>query len=157
MKITLLVVGKTNKKYVVDGLTVFENRISRYLPFEIIEIQDVKNAKNKSAEQIKTEEKEKISKLLKPDDYIILLDEKGESYRSKSFAKKIQNISLRGIKRMVFIVGGAFGVSESLKSQVNEKMSLSKMTFSHQLIRLIFAEQLYRAFTIINNEPYHNE
>ncbi len=157
MKIALVVIGKTNKSYVSDGLKVFKNRINRYLPFDIIDIPDVKNAKNKSPEQIKEEEREKILKLLKPDDYIILLDEKGADYHSKAFAKKIQDLSLRGIKRVIFVVGGAFGFSPQLKGQVNEKISLSKMTFSHQLIRLIFAEQLYRAFTIINNEPYHNE
>ena len=157
MKITLLTVGKTDKDWVKQGIDIYSSRLKHYIPFSINEIPELKNASSLSKEQIKTREGELILKNLKPTDDVILMDEHGKEYTSMDFASLLQKkISYEG-KDIVFIIGGAYGFSEEVYRRANSKISLSKMTFSHQMVRAIFAEQLYRAFTIMKGEPYHHE
>jgi 23S rRNA (pseudouridine1915-N3)-methyltransferase len=157
MKIILLLTGKTDKNYLSDGIAVYEKRIVRYLPFEIMTLPDIKNTKNLSEGQQKQLEGEKISKIIAKADSVILLDEHGKTCDSRTFAGMLQQQMNSGIKSLVFVIGGPYGFSEDVIRQAGQKIALSKMTFSHQLVRLLFMEQLYRAFTIINNEPYHHE
>ena len=157
MNIKLLVVGKTVKGFVSDGVEEYTKRLKHYFNFSIEVIQDVKNASSLSSAQLKEKEKELILKHISLDDYVILLDEKGREFSSTEFASFIQQKMNNSIKSLVFVVGGAFGFDERIKQQYNNKISISRMTFSHQMIRLLFTEQLYRAFTILKNEPYHNE
>ncbi len=157
MKITLLFVGKTSFDYLEKGIAEYEKRIKRYLDFEIKVIKDLKPGKNMPANIVKIKEGELILKQIKSTDFLVLLDEKGKQYTSREFAEFIENKIVTGIKHLIFIVGGAYGFSEDVYKRANGKLSLSKMTFSHQPIRLLFAEQLYRAFTIIKREPYHND
>lgn len=157
MKITLLTVGKTDKEWVKSGLDIYASRLKHYIPFSLVEIPELKNVSSLSKEQIKIREGELILKNIRPSDDLILLDERGKEYSSMEFAKVIQDkISYAG-KDMVFVIGGAYGFSEAVYARANSKLSLSRMTFSHQMVRTIFVEQLYRAFTIIKGEPYHHE
>ena len=157
MKITLLTVGKTDKDWVKQGIDIYASRMKHYFPFSIVEIPELKNASSLSQEQIKTKEGELILKNIKPTDDVILLDERGREFSSMEFAKVLQDkISYTG-KDIVFIIGGAYGFSEVVRKRSNSKISLSRMTFSHQMVRAIFVEQLYRAFTIMKGEPYHHE
>ena len=157
MKITLLTVGKTDKDWVKQGLDIYASRMKHYFPFSIVEIPELKNVASLSEDQIKTKEGELILKNIKPAEDVILLDERGRELSSVEFAKALQDkISYIG-KDIVFIIGGAYGFSEAVKQRANSKISLSKMTFSHQMVRAIFVEQLYRAFTIMKGEPYHHE
>lgn len=157
MKITLLTVGKTDKDWVKQGMDIYVSRLKHYIPFSITEIPELKNVSALSREQIKAKEGELILKNVKPADNLVLLDERGKEYSSVEFAKVLQDkINYEG-KDIVFIIGGAYGFSEDVYRRANSKMSLSRMTFSHQMVRAIFAEQLYRAFTIIKGEPYHHE
>lgn len=157
MKIELLVVGKTTQTFVRDGLDEFTQRIKRYIPFNIVVIPELKNTKSLSVSEQKQKEGELIVKSLRADDYVTLLDEKGKDFTSQGFAKYIEGKMNTLPGRLVFIIGGPYGFSEEVYARAKETITLSKMTFSHQLIRLIFAEQLYRAFTILRNEPYHHE
>ncbi len=157
MKLSLFFVGKTSFKYLEPGITDYENRIKRYIDFEIKVIKNLKTGKKMPVNIVKIKEGENILKQIKPDDFLILLDEKGKEYTSREFAKFINNKILTGVKNLVFVIGGAYGFSDDVYNRADGKLSLSKMTFSHQPIRLLFAEQLYRAFTIIKGEPYHNE
>ena len=157
MKITLLTVGKTDRDWVRQGLDIYVSRLKHYIPFSIIEIPELKNVSALTKEQIKTREGELILKNIKPTDEVILLDEHGKEFSSVEFAKIIQDRISYGGKDMVFVIGGAYGFSEPVYKRANSKISLSRMTFSHQMVRAIFAEQLYRAFTIIKGEPYHHE
>ena len=157
MKIQLTVVGKTNQSFVQQGLDEFCNRLSHYFPFELEIIPDIKNAKSLSIEQQKVKEGELILQSLQPGDFIILLDECGKEFTSVKFAEFIEKKTHTGIKRLVFVVGGAYGFSSAVYETAHEKIALSKMTFPHQLIRLIFIEQLYRAMTILHHEPYHHD
>lgn len=157
MKITLLTVGKTDKDWVKQGIDIYASRMKHYFPFSIVEIPELKNASSLSQEQIKTKEGELILKNIKPNDDVILLDERGREFSSMEFAKVLQDkISYIG-KDIVFVIGGAYGFAEVVKQRSNSKISLSRMTFSHQMVRAIFVEQLYRAFTIMKGEPYHHE
>lgn len=157
MKITLLTVGKTDRDWVRQGLDVYTSRLKHYIPFVITEIPELKNVSALSKDQIKAKEAELILKNLKPADDVILLDERGKEYSSMEFAKVLQDkISYTG-KDIVFVIGGAYGFSDDVYQRANSKMSLSRMTFSHQMVRTIFAEQIYRAFTIMRGEPYHHE
>lgn len=157
MRITLLTVGKTDRDWVKQGLEIYASRLKHYIPFIITEIPELKNVSSLSREQIKTKEGELILKNLKPTDDVILLDEHGREFSSVEFARLIQDkISYEG-KDIVFVIGGAYGFSETVYKRANSKISLSRMTFSHQMVRTIFAEQIYRAFTIIKGEPYHHE
>lgn len=157
MKITLLVIGKTDTGYFIDAVSEYQKRLEHYIPFEIQVIPDIKNTKNLTVEQQKEKEGELILKNLQPGDYIVLLDEKGKEYSSVQFASYIEKKTHNVPKRLVFIIGGPYGFSGAVYDKANEKLTLSRMTFSHQMVRLIFVEQLYRAMTILNNEPYHHE
>ena len=157
MKITLLPVGKTDKDWVKQGLDIYLARLRHYIPFNIIEIAELRNTSSLSREQIKDKEGELILKTLKPTDDVMLLDERGKEYSSVEFARLLQDKINYAGKDIVFIIGGAYGFSEAVYQRANGKMSLSRMTFSHQMVRAIFAEQIYRAFTIIRGEPYHHE
>lgn len=157
MKITLMTVGKTDKDWVRQGLDIYVSRLKHYIPFSIVEIPELKNVSALSKDQIKSKEGELILKNIRPTDDVILLDEKGKQYTSVELAKIIQDkISYAG-KDIIFIIGGAYGFSDAVYQRANSKLSLSKMTFSHQMVRAIFAEQIYRAFTIMRGEPYHHE
>ncbi len=156
MKTILIVVGKTVNKIFQTGIDDYTNRIGHYMPFSIITIPELKNTKNLTIDLQKKKEGELILKEIQPTDTIILLDEKGKEFRSTEYAKWLkqkQSIS----RRLIFIIGGSYGFSKEIYERANEKISLSKMTFSHQMVRLIFIEQLYRACTILKGEPYHHE
>ena len=157
MKIVLLTVGKTSEKYLIEGIDQYKKRLKNYTKFEMIEILNVKKSKNFSNSELMKKEGELVMKHLQSSDYLVLLDDKGKDFTSSKFAEKLQNWMLSGKKRLVFIVGGAYGFSEALIARGNEKISLSKMTFSHQMVRLFFVEQIYRGYTILNNEPYHHK
>ena len=156
MKLTLVTVGKTDVPWVREGLQLYAARLQHYVRFEIKEIPELKNAGSLSEEQIKEKEGALILKETEGTD-MILLDEHGKEYRSLEFAKEIQNRLNRGGRDIGFVIGGAYGFSPDVYAKAAGKLSLSKMTFSHQMVRTIFAEQLYRAFTIIKGEPYHHE
>ena len=156
MKITLLLVGKTAFPYIMEGISLYEKRISFYVNYNRIDIPELKGVQALSKEQIKEKEGELILKNIKPTDHLVLLDERGKTFASEDWAQHLEkHITYTG-KDIVFVIGGAYGFSKSVYSRANEMLSLSKMTFSHQIIRLIFLEQLYRAFTIIKGEPYHH-
>ncbi len=157
MKISLYVIGKTNFAFVREGLELYIKRLKRYLKFEIIELPDVKGAKNRSPKEIKELEGAIFLKKIPQEAHIILLDENGKEFSSRQFASEIEQKILHSVKHLVFVVGGAYGFSVEMYTKAKSKISLSKMTFSHQIIRLIFIEQIYRAFTIIQGEPYHND
>lgn len=157
MKISLLVIGKTDAGYFSQGIQEYENRLKHYLPFEMQVIPDIKNVKNLSEEQQKEREGEFILKNLLAGDYLVLLDERGKDFSSLQFASYIEKKTHTISKRLIFVIGGPYGFSKAIYDKAAEKISLSKMTFSHQMIRLVFVEQLYRAMTILNNEPYHHE
>lgn len=157
MKITLLTVGKTDKSWVKDGLDIYVSRLKHYVPFSIIEIPELKNVSALSKEQIKVREGELVLKALGASDLLILLDERGKEFSSMEFASDLQNRMTRTGKDIVFLIGGAYGFSDAVYSRADAKISLSRMTFSHQMVRVIFTEQLYRAFTIMRGEPYHHQ
>lgn len=157
MKIKLLLVGKTVAGYLREGIGVYVSRISHYVGFEMVELPDLKQTASLSEQQIKTKEGETILKNVKPSDWLILLDERGKTFTSIDWARDLEQKAAHLSRDLVFVIGGPYGFSDDVYSRSNEKISLSKMTFSHQLVRLIFAEQLYRAFTIIKGEPYHHE
>ena len=157
MKIVLFVVGKTKEKYLLEGIYKYQRRIMNYINFEICEIPNIKNTKNISNSDLMKKEGDLILNKIQNSDYLILLDEKEKMFSSSSFAKKIQSWMLNGKKKIVFVIGGAYGFSQDIYNRANEKISLSRLTFSHQMVRLFFVEQLYRGYTILNNEPYHHE
>ena len=156
MDIRLLCVGKNNRSVWFESMEDYIKRVQYYASFSIDYIADSKTGKKKNPELIKKEEAKKLLSKINKDDLVILLDEKGKTYSSESFAKEIKNYQDQGTRSLVFVVGGAYGFSEELYKTFSRKMRLSDMTFSHQMIRLFFCEQLYRAFTINNNHPYHN-
>ena len=157
MKIVLLTIGKTKKSFLSEGIKKYLLKLKHYTNLESIEIDNVKFSKNISESELINKEAELLISKLAPSDYVILLDEKGRQYSSLEFSKKLNNWMIGSKKRLVFIIGGAYGVSKTVSSRVDEILSFSSMTFSHQMIRLFFLEQLYRAYTIINNNPYHHE
>lgn len=157
MNILFLLVGKTDVGYLIDGIEVFEKRLKHYINFLPIVIPALKNTKNFSADDFKNKEGEEMLKHFQKADYVVLLDENGKSFKSKAFADFLQKQMNSGIRNLMFVVGGAYGFSEKVYAAANMKLSVSDMTFSHQMIRLLFTEQVYRAFTILKNEPYHNE
>lgn len=157
MKIKFILVGKSQQGFVSDGFRVYQKRVEKYLPFEEIVIPSLKNTKNLSPQAFKEKEGELILKKIEPQDFTVLLDEKGQTFDSVGFAGFLQTRMNTGIKSLNFVVGGAYGFSPKVYQRANAKLSISKMTFSHQIIRVIFMEQLYRAMTIIRNEPYHNQ
>ena len=157
MKIHLVVVGKTTATYISDAVDEYYRRLRHYITFDIEVIPELKNAKNLSFEQQKEKEADMILKCLLPGDYMVLLDERGKEFSSLKFSEYIEHKMHTVPKRLIFIIGGPYGFSQRIYTAAQEKISLSKMTFSHQMIRMIFIEQLYRAMTILNNEPYHHE
>jgi len=157
MKIILLAIGKTDDKHLNELISVYKNRLKHYVKFELDIIPDIKNAKNLSENQQKEKEGEIIIKKLAPTDTLILLDEKGKEYRSTEFANFLQKKMNAGLKNLVLVIGGPYGFSDAVYKKASGKISLSKMTFSHQMIRLFIIEQIYRGFTILRNEPYHHE
>ena len=156
MKTELIVVGKTVNKHIDACIADYVARIGHYMPFAITVIPELKNTKALSEQQQKTSEGELILKLVQPSDVLVLLDEHGKEFRSIEMADWLQK-KQQTARKLVFVIGGPYGFSEDVYSRANEKLSLSKMTFSHQMVRMIFTEQLYRACTIIKGEPYHHE
>ncbi len=157
MIIKLICIGKTEEEYLKTGIAIYEKRLKHYIHFETIFIPSIKDAKNASPTEIKEREAELLLKHFSKNEYIVLLDEKGTAFRSVEFAEFIQKKMNMGIKNLCFIIGGAYGFAPIIYEKANTKISLSNMTFSHQMIRLFFVEQCYRAFSILKNEPYHNE
>lgn len=157
MKITLLSVGKTDKDSLSTLIKEYEKRINRYTAFETVVVPDIKSSKKLPEKDQKTLEGNNILKALQPTDYVVLLDDKGTQYSSTEFADFIEKKSHSVSKRMVFVIGGPYGFSDEVYSRANEKVSLSRMTFTHQMVRLVFTEQLYRVMTILKGEPYHHE
>ena len=156
MTIKLLAIGKTDNSHLQSLIDEYQKRLGFYIKFEFEVIADIKNSKNLSEEQQKQKEGELILNKLSPTDVLILLDENGKHYSSIEFANYLQKHMNSGIKQLVFVIGGPYGFSNEVYEKSNGKLSLSKMTFSHQMIRLFFVEQLYRGFTILKNEPYHH-
>jgi len=156
MKIELWCIGKNNFDFVETGIDTFAARIKHYTPFEIIYLEDNTKINKNNHHLVKEKESQMVIKKLKGDEYLVLLDERGKQMDSLGFAGYIEHKMIYGVRKLVFVTGGAFGFSEKLYQRAKDKLSLSKMTYSHQLIRLCFVEQLYRAFTIIRNEKYHN-
>ena len=157
MQIKLLAVGKTDSAAIAELTEIYTKRLTRYIRFEIQIIPDLKKRAKLSFEQQKKQEGDLILNQLSPSDFVVLLDEAGKQFTSMAFANYLQQRMKSGIKNLVFIIGGPYGFSEEVYQRANSKLSLSKMTFSHQMVRLFFAEQLYRAFSILNNEPYHHQ
>ncbi len=157
MQLLLLTVGKTDIPWVREGLEMYLSRLEHYVPISLKEIPELKGVSALSREQIKQREGELILKQLGPADELVLLDERGREFRSVELASWLEARLARSGRRLVFAVGGAYGFSDAVYARASEKLSLSRMTFSHQLVRTIFAEQLYRAFTILRGEPYHHE
>lgn len=156
MKTELILVGNTNDKHFQAGIDDYCQRIGHYMPFSITVIPELKNTKSLSFQQQKEREGEMILAKLQSSDHVVLLDEHGKDFRSVEFARWIEHKNA-SVRRLVFVIGGPYGFSEAVYSRANEKISLSKMTFSHQMVRLVFLEQIYRACTIIKGEPYHHE
>ena len=156
MKTILILVGKTSDIHFQAGISDYADRITHYMPFDIVTIPELKNTKSLSEEQQKTMEGELILKQLQPSDTLVLLDEHGKELRSIELAKWLEQ-KQQTARRLVFVIGGPYGFSEAVYNRANEKLSLSKLTFSHQMVRLVFTEQIYRACTIIKGEPYHHE
>ncbi len=157
MKVKLIQIGKTDASYLTEGIDKYNLRIKRYHPYDVLTIPDIKNSKNLSQEQQKKQEGILILKNIQNADVVVLLDEKGKEFSSVKFANFIKDIMLQSVKQLVFVIGGPYGFDQSVYQRANRKIALSQMTFSHQLVRLIFAEQLYRANSIIKGEPYHHE
>ncbi|WP_428328852.1 23S rRNA (pseudouridine(1915)-N(3))-methyltransferase RlmH [Mucilaginibacter sp.] len=157
MKITFLTVGKTEDAYLKEGIEKYVKRLKHYTKLVIIDIDELKNTKALTQEQQKTKEAELILKKITPLDHVILLDEKGMELSSQQFAGYIDKKAIASVSNLVFIVGGPYGFDQSVYNRANDKLSLSPMTFSHQMVRLFFVEQLYRAYTIIKGEPYHHQ
>jgi 23S rRNA (pseudouridine1915-N3)-methyltransferase len=157
MNIKLIAIGKTDNKNLQTLMEEYQKRLSFYIKFELEVIPDLKNAKNLSEDQQKEKEGELILSKLTHTDYLILLDENGKSFSSMAFSAELQKKMNAGIKTLVYVIGGPYGFSEKVYQKANQKISLSAMTFSHQMVRLFFIEQVYRAFTILKNEPYHHQ
>ncbi|MFA6944716.1 MAG: 23S rRNA (pseudouridine(1915)-N(3))-methyltransferase RlmH [Pedobacter sp.] len=157
MKITLLTLGKTEDQYLIEGIDIYLKRLKHYIPFRIVEIPELKNTKSLSQEQQKSKEAGLIFKHLQSTDHVILLDENGKEFSSRGFSVYLNKKMVGGQQHLVFIIGGPYGFSHEIYERSNEKLSLSKMTLSHQMIRLFFTEQLYRACTILKGEPYHHD
>lgn len=157
MHIKLLAIGKTDDKNLLQLIDNYQNRLKHYVKFQLDIIPDIKNVKNLSEAQQKEKEGELILARISPTDELILLDDKGKNFTSIEFSQYLQKKMNSGIKQLVLVIGGPYGFSDALYKKANGKISLSKMTFSHQMIRLFIVEQIYRGFTILRNEPYHHE
>lgn len=157
MKIDLVLIGKSDQKYLQEGIDIYLKRLKHYCQFEMKVIPDLKSTKSLSEEQQKEKEGELILNHIKDSDFVMLLDERGDSLSSVDYAQFIEKRQVVGTRKLSFVIGGPYGFSKEVYAKANAKLSLSAMTFSHQMVRLIFVEQLYRAYTIINGEPYHHQ
>ena len=157
MNIELIVIGKTDQQEVASLVEQYAKRVNHYCKFTVTTIADVKNTRNMAPSRQKQLVGEMILRLISDGDWLVLMDERGRQFTSMEYADWLQKRMLSGVKRLAIVIGGPYGFSDEVYKRANEKISLSKMTFSHQIVRAIFAEQLYRAFTILNNEPYHHE
>ena len=157
MKITLLAIGKTDDAYILEGIEKYLKRLKHYIKFELIILPDIKNNKNLSEDEQKLKEAELFFKKIQNTDQLVLLDERGTEFTSLQYADYINKRMISSVQNLVFLIGGPYGFDQSIYQRANHKISLSKMTFSHQMIRLFFIEQVYRAFTILKGEPYHHE
>lgn len=157
MRITLLCIGKTDDTHLKALIDKFEQRLKHYIHFQLIILPDVKNTKSLSVDAQRAKEAVMIEKFVSPGDQLILLDERGKEYRSVEFAGYLNKLMVGSAQHVVFVIGGPYGFDKSIYQRAKDQMSLSKMTFSHQMVRLFFVEQLYRAFTILKREPYHHE
>lgn len=156
MQISLIAIGKTDSRELANLIETYQKRLQHYIKFNYVLIPDIKNSKNLSEAQQKTKEGELILEHLQPSDHVILLDETGKQFTSVTFSDYLQKKMNGGLKHLVFVIGGPYGFSDTVYSRANGRVSLSTMTFSHQMVRLFAVEQLYRAFTILRNEPYHH-
>lgn len=157
MKITLLAIGKTNARFLQEGIDQYTKRLSHYIPFELKILPDVKTTKSLTNEKQKEMEGQMFLSAIGQGDWVTLLDEKGKEFTSREFASYIDKKTITIPKNLIFIIGGPYGFSQEMYNRANEKLSLSKMTFSHEMIRLFFVEQIYRAMTILKGEPYHHD
>ena len=157
MKIALLQTGKTTEKYIQEGVNIYSGRIRKYSSFDIMTVPDLKNTRNLSPGDQKNLEGEKILKQLKTDDYVIILDERGKELSTIEFKTVMEKTMMMPKKRIIFVIGGPWGFSDEIYERSDLKLSLSRMTFSHQMVRLLFLEELYRVFTLIKGDPYHHE
>ena len=157
MKINILCIGKTDSKEIKNLISYYIPRLPKHWNFELIEIPDVKNAKNLTPELLKREEAKLFLNNIESSDWVIILDEKGKQFTSREFASKIEQLMNQSIKKVSFLIGGAFGFADEIYTRANEKISLSKMTFTHQMVRLFLVEQIYRADQILQGKPYHND
>lgn len=157
MNIELIVIGKTDSKEVASLVEMYAKRVNFYCKFAITALPDVKNTRSLTVKQQRTAEGEMLLRQFAEGDYVVLLDERGEEMRSVEFAYWLQKRMNSGMRRLLLVIGGPYGFSEAVYARANAKLSLSRMTFSHQIVRALFAEQIYRAFTILHNEPYHHE
>ena len=156
MKISLLCISKTTEAYLQEGIRIYENRLQHYCKYQRTEIPDLKNSKNLSFDQQKQKEAELILAKISPSDFVVLLDENGKELDSVQFSKELNKWMNQSTAHVVFVIGGPYGFHASVYERANLKLSLSKLTFSHQMVRLFFTEQLYRAFSILRGEPYHH-
>ena len=157
MKITLICIGKTDDHHIIEGIDIYTKRLKHYVNFQIITVPDIKNSKNLSEGQQKEKEAQQLLKNINNQDYIILLDENGKEYTSVGFSSFLEKQMVSGASHLVFMVGGPYGFDDSVYHRANAKISLSRMTFSHQMVRLFFVEQVYRAYSIMRGEPYHHK
>lgn len=157
MDFNLITIGKTKLPFVIEGIQEYNRRLRHYLPFNIIELPDIKNSKSLSETAQKEVEGRSILSKISDADYVILLDERGKEPTSVHFAEKIEKLLGSGRKKVIFIIGGPYGFSDELYKRADELLSLSKMTFNHEMVRMFFVEQLYRAMTILKGEPYHHK
>jgi len=157
MKIALLQTGKTSERYLTEGIAIFEERIKKYSSFEIITLPDLKRARSMPEQEQKFREGEQMQRFFRNDDYIVILDDKGKELSTGEFSIWLEKSFMLQRKRILFVTGGAWGLSAEVMKRADMNLSLSRLTFSHQMVRLLFLEQLYRAFTIMKSEPYHHE
>jgi 23S rRNA (pseudouridine1915-N3)-methyltransferase len=157
MKITLIAIGKTDDTYIIEGINKYLKRIKHYIKFDIVVIPDIKKTKNLPEQEQKSKEAELFLKHLQSQDVVVLLDEKGTEISSTHFADFLNKKMIGSVQNLVFLIGGPYGFDASINKRANHKISLSRMTFSHQMVRLFFVEQIYRAYTILKGEPYHHE
>lgn len=156
MKVQFWVIGKTTDTYLLPGINDYLKRLNRYCQFDYVELPAAKIGKNATEQETKSKEEVAVLDRLEKSDFLVVMDEKGEEYSSKKFADFLSDHQMRGTKRLVFLIGGAYGFSDKVYQRANSKIALSQMTFTHQMVRLIFTEQLYRAFTITKGEKYHH-
>lgn len=156
MKIVLIWIGKTAVDYMQKAVADYSSRIKHYTSLDIVEVADVRGVKKNDINALRNAEGQAMLKLLKPDDYVVLLDDKGRQYTSVELSAEIERLGVSSIRRVVYIIGGAYGFSQEMYNRANAFLSLSKLTFSHQMVRAVFLEQIYRAMTIIRGEPYHH-